>query len=431
MKSQKSQEIFSRAKTVMPGGVNSPVRSFRSVGGNPFVASHGKGPYIYDVDGNQLIDLVCSWGALIHGHCHPRIESAILAALKSGTSFGITCETEVKLGEAIKRSVPNLDLVRLVSSGTEACMSAIRVARGFTKRDLVLKFDGHYHGHGDSFLVGAGSGVAALHRSESAGIPETTVNNTIVIPFNDIEAVKKIFAEHGSQIACTIMEVVCGNMGTVIPDPLFLMELRKQSDKFGAVLIFDEVMTGFRVARAGVQQIYGVIPDLVTYGKVIGGGMPVGAYGGKKELMSMVAPLGSVYQAGTLSGNPLGAAAGLASLEIIEEAGPLFYQQLDHSATEWKTQLESYIRLKSYPACVAQMGSMVSVFFRAEPPRNYSEAKESDTERFKKFFWALMERGVYYPPSQFEACFLSSEHKGEVLERVIEASQAALDEAFK
>jgi len=318
------------------------------VGGDPFIAARGSGPFIYDIDGNEYVDLVCSWGALIHGHDHPKIRDRIELALKSGTSFGITCELEIQLGEAIQKAFPVCELVRLVNSGTEACMSALRLARGATGRDLILKFDGHYHGHGDSFLVGAGSGVSTLHRSESAGIPQQTVEKTLVIPFNNPEAVKSIFAEHGSRIAAVILEVVCGNMGTVAPNLDFLRELRNQTKKSGSILIFDEVMTGFRLSRQGAQGIYGIEPDLVCLGKIIGGGLPVGAYGGRKEIMEKVAPLGPVYQAGTLSGNPLGSAAGLASLELIEENEISLYNSLDHFASEWKSDLDSYIGSKSY-----------------------------------------------------------------------------------
>jgi len=400
------------------------------VGGDPFIAARGSGPFIYDIDGNEYVDLVCSWGALIHGHDHPKIRDRIELALKSGTSFGITCELEIQLGEAIQKAFPVCELVRLVNSGTEACMSALRLARGATGRDLILKFDGHYHGHGDSFLVGAGSGVSTLHRSESAGIPQQTVEKTLVIPFNNPEAVKSIFAEHGSRIAAVILEVVCGNMGTVAPNLDFLRELRNQTKKSGSILIFDEVMTGFRLSRQGAQGIYGIEPDLVCLGKIIGGGLPVGAYGGRKEIMEKVAPLGPVYQAGTLSGNPLGSAAGLASLELIEENEISLYNSLDHFASEWKSDLDSYIGSKSYPVSVTQVGSMLSVFFRAEKPENYADAKTCDLERFKKFFWSLLNQGIYYPPSQLEACFLSTEHNTKVMPRVMEASRRALDAAF-
>lgn len=431
MNHSRSREIFSRAQTVMPGGVNSPVRSFRSVGGDPFIAQRGEGAFIFDVDGNKYIDLVCSWGALIHGHSRSEIVAAVEKALKSGASFGVTCEIEIALGEAIKSAVSTVELVRLVNSGTEACMSAIRLARGYTGRELIVKFDGHYHGHGDSFLVGAGSGVATLHQSESAGVPQSTVERSLVVPFNDREAIKKLFKDYGSRIAAVILEPVSGNMGCVLPDPEFLIDLRRLTTEHKSLLIFDEVMTGFRLGRSGAQGLYAIDPDLSCFGKVIGGGLPLAAYGGRKEIMSSVSPLGPVYQAGTLSGNPLASAAGLASLQIIEKTERDLFPYLDSISSEWKSALQSHIRLKGYPVSVSQIGSMLSVFFRPEPPRNFAEAKESDLPRFKKFFWSLLRRGVYYPPSQYEACFLSSAHGEELMETVADASLKALDEAYE
>jgi glutamate-1-semialdehyde 2,1-aminomutase len=430
MKNNKSSSFFERAQKTLPGGVNSPVRSFRSVGGKPFIAESGDGAYLRDIDGNTYVDLVSSWGALIHGHNHPRIRESITEALRKGTSFGVTGEREVLLAEKMKSFVPGFDLVRLVNSGTEACMSAIRLARGATKRELILKFDGHYHGHGDSFLVAAGSGVAALHESASAGVPQSTVDSTLVIAFNDRQALAKVFDDFKGRIAGVMLEVVCGNMGCVLPDPEFLRDLRRLTQNDGALLIFDEVMTGFRLSRGGAQEIYGIEPDLSCFGKIMGGGLPVGAYGGRRDIMENVAPLGSVYQAGTLSGNPLGAAAGLASLELIEEEGVLFFQNLDAACSEWRSQLEAHIRSKGYPASVNQMGSMLSVFFCPEAPTNYAEAKKSDLNKFKTFFWSMLEQGVYYPPSQFESCFLSACHTGEVIDRVVEVSLSALDKAY-
>lgn len=430
MKTKRSEEIFEKARGILPGGVNSPVRSFRSVGGHPIIVSKGSGAKIVDSDGNEYIDLVCSWGALLHGHNHPRIREAILRAVEGGTSFGTTCEAEVLLGEKIKKALPYVDLVRLVNSGTEACMSAIRLARGLTGRDLILKFDGHYHGHGDSFLVGAGSGVAALHQSESAGLPQAIVENTLVVPFNNLEIVQEVFKKFDKKIAGVILEVVCGNMGTVAPDPEFLLGLRRLTEESQTVLIFDEVMTGFRQSRSGAGGLYQIDPDLICLGKIIGGGLPIGAYGGKKKFMEQIAPLGPVYQAGTMSGNPVSAAAGIASLEIIEESDPLIYQKLDHAASEWRTGLEAHIKMRGYPVSISQMGSMFTVFFRPERPRNYAEARTADLERFKKFFWSLLKQGVYYPPSQFEACFLSSAHDGAIIEKLVGASQKALDEAY-
>ncbi len=430
LQTQRSEKLFAEAQKIIPGGVNSPVRSFRSVGGRPFVASHGKGPYIYDVDGNRYIDLVCSWGPLIHGHAHPRINAAIQKALEKGCSFGISSELEYKLCEKIVRAIPSVEMVRLVNSGTEACLSAIRLARAHTGRDLIVKFNGHYHGHADSFLVAAGSGVATLGMADSAGVTSKTSSMTIVAEFNSVESIQTIFRQYGDQIAGVILEVVAGNMGVVAPELEFLRELRRLCDVHKSVLIFDEVMTCFRLSRAGAQGIYFIEPDLTCLGKVIGAGLPVAAYGGKKSIMEKVAPLGPMYQAGTLSGNPLGAAAGIASLEIIEEDEACFYQGLDQAGSQWANHLQAHIDHKGYAASVAQVGSMLTVFFMSERPKNFSQAKACDTNRFKNFFWALMKRGVYYPPSQFEACFLSSQHFANIMEEVAEASVMAIDEAY-
>jgi len=426
----RSEKLFAEAQKYIPGGVNSPVRSFRSVGGRPFVASHGKGPYLFDVDGNRFIDLVCSWGPLIHGHSHPRIVQAIQSALEKGTSFGVSSELEYRLCEKIVRAIPSVEMVRLVNSGTEACLSAIRLARAHTGRDLILKFNGHYHGHADSFLVAAGSGVATLGMADSAGVTKETSSQTLVAEFNSVDSIQTLFRTYGDRIAGAILEVVSGNMGVVPPTMEFLRELRHLCTQHGSVLIFDEVMTGFRLSKAGAQGVYMIQPDLTCLGKVIGAGLPVAAYGGRKEIMEKVAPLGPMYQAGTLSGNPLGAAAGLASLELIEEDENSFFQGLDHAASHWANHLRSHIEHKSYPASVAQVGSMVTIFFCSDEPSNYLEAKRSDLQKFKSFFGALFERGVYYPPSQFEACFLSSQHASSVMEQVTEASVEALDEAY-
>ena len=426
----RSKEILSKAEKIIPGGVNSPVRSFKSVGGNAFVASHGEGPYLVDVDGNKMIDLVCSWGALIHGHNHPAIRSAVEETLIKGTSFGITCEKEVELCELIQQSVPSVQMLRLVNSGTEACMSAIRLARGSTQRDIIIKFDGNYHGHADSFLVGAGSGVATLQVAGSAGVTQKNLQDTIVLPFNDVLALEKTFANFGTKIAGVILEVVCGNIGVVLPEISFLQTLRRLCTENKSVLIFDEVMTGFRLSLSGAQGIYGIQPDLITLGKIIGGGMPVGAYGGREDLMKNIAPLGNVYQAGTLSGNPLCSAAGIASLRLILKNEKDFYQSLDANASEWKSQLDSHIESKGYEACVVQIGSMLSVFFCKSAPKNYEEVKKSDTNRFNRFFWNLMNKNIYYPPSAFEACFLSSAHDEKIMDEIISKSIEAMDETF-
>ena len=427
---KESEKFFEKARTIFPGGVNSPVRSFRSVGGKPFAVQKGDGPYIWDLDGNRYIDLVGSWGALIHGHNHPEIRDAVVRATNLGLSYGVTCMQEVALGEVVLRLQNECEMLRLVSSGTEACMSAIRVARGYTKRDIIVKFDGHYHGHGDPFLVAAGSGLATFGLSDSAGVSEATAQQTVVLPFNDREALKNLFAREGSRIAGVILEVVTGNMGVILPDPQFLADLRSLTKQNGALLIFDEVMTGFRLSAKGAQGIYPLDVDLFCFGKIIGGGMPVGAYGGKKKFMEMVAPLGSVYQAGTLSGNPISCAAGLASLQIIEREGSAFYQRLEAKASQWKSLIEAHVHRHDYPIAVAQVGSMLSIFFRRGRPQNYSEVKLSDTARFKTFFWKLLELGVYYPPSAFEASFLSAAHSDSVMEEVAASTLVALDAAF-
>jgi glutamate-1-semialdehyde 2,1-aminomutase len=425
-----SNRLNESARSVMPGGVSSPVRSFNSVGGSPFVARSGKGAFIQDVDGNEYIDLVGSWGPLIHGHSHPTILEAVREELSRGSSYGITCESEIKLCQKIVEAVPSVEMIRLVNSGTEACMSAIRLARAATGRELIVKFEGHYHGHADPFLVAAGSGLATLGTSSSDGVPEAQVKSTICLPFNSVESLELAFQKYGDRIAAVILEVVSGNMGVILPEMEFLQSLRKLCDQSKSLLIFDEVMTGFRLSLAGAQGIYPIKPDLSCFGKVIGAGFPVAAYGGRRDLMQLVAPLGPMYQAGTLSGNPVGTAAGLASLNLILENPNHFFQNLDSAGSEWKAYLEAHITHKSYPVCVEQTGSMLSLFFRPEIPKNFSEAKDAEIHRFKTFFWSLLEDGVYYPPSAFESCFLSSAHDGVVMEKVAEASVRALDRSF-
>lgn len=427
----KSHQLYDRACGFLPGGVNSPVRSFNSVGGKPFVADKADGAWIYDVDGNQYIDLVGSWGPMIHGHNHENIRSSIETTLKKGASFGISCEIEYELSEMIVDSVPSLEMIRLVSSGTEACMSAIRLARAYTGRDLIVKFEGHYHGHGDSFLVSAGSGLATLGISASEGVPEQSIQSTLVLPFNDEEALRKAFDQYSDRIAGVMLELVTGNMGVMVPTPSYIQCLQDHCKKSGALLIADEVMTGFRLSLGGAQEFLGVEPDISTFGKIIGGGLPVGAFGASRKIMSKVAPLGAMYQAGTLSGNPLGAAAGLASLRMIRENPKHFYQHLDSIGSEWASFLNAEIDLKKYPVSVVQCGSMLTIFFRRTAPRNFAEAKECDLEAFKRFFWALLEEGVYYPPSQFESSFLSSAHDPKVMETVAKASARALEKAFR
>jgi glutamate-1-semialdehyde 2,1-aminomutase len=414
----KSEELFRRAQETIPGGVNSPVRAFRSVGGNPLFIARGEGSHIFDVDGNEYIDYVGSWGPLLLGHRHPDIVAALEGALAIGTSFGAPTEQEVELAEAIRDAVPSIEMVRLVSSGTEATMSAIRVARGFTGRDLIVKFEGCYHGHVDSLLVKAGSGVATLGIPDTQGVPKAFCDTTIALPFNDAEAVERAFRAHGNRIAAVIVEPVAGNMGCVPPLPGYLEALRDITARFGALLVLDEVMTGFRVAFGGAQQRYGIRPDLTTLGKVIGGGLPVGAYGGRKDIMSKVAPVGPIYQAGTLSGNPLAVAAGLAMLRYLKRH-PEVYGQLEARAAELCASAPAGVM-------VNRVGSMFTWFFTDQPVTDYESAKRSDTARFGRFFRAMLERGVYLAPSQFEAAFVSAAHSEEDIRETIAAAGEAL-----
>jgi len=400
-----SENIFQRAQKVIPGGVNSPVRAFRSVGGSPPFIARGQGSHLFDADGNEYIDYIGSWGPLLLGHRHPAIVAAVAEALETGTSFGAPTEREVDLAEAIRDAVPSIEMVRLVNSGTEATMSAIRVARGFTGRDLIIKFEGCYHGHVDSLLVKAGSGVATLGLPDSPGVPKSFSDTTIALPFNAPDALEAAFRAHPEQIAAVIVEPVVGNMGCVPPSPDFTKALRFLTVRHRALLIFDEVMTGFRVAFGGAQQLYGVRPDITTLGKVIGGGLPIGAYGGRAEIMSRVAPSGPIYQAGTLSGNPLAVAAGLAMLRYLK-AHPETYQQLEATTA-------SICAAAPTGTTVNRVGSMFTIFFTGQPVTNYDSAKQSDTARFAKFHRAMLERGIYLPPSQFEAAFVSAAHTEE------------------
>jgi glutamate-1-semialdehyde 2,1-aminomutase len=412
-----SDALFARARQSIPGGVNSPVRAFRGVGGTPRFIIRGQGSHFVDVDGNDYIDYIGSWGPLILGHRPKPVIDALQEALQYGTSFGAPTGREVELAELIIDFVPSVEMVRLVNSGTEACMSAIRVARGFTGRDLTVKFEGCYHGHVDSLLVKAGSGLATLSLPDTAGVPKAFSDTTIALPFNDLDQVESAFRNQGDKIACLIVEPVVGNMGCVPPEPGFLEGLRRVTEKYGAVLIFDEVMTGFRLSRGGAQQLYGVMPDMTTMGKIIGGGLPMAAYGGRKDIMSKVAPVGPVYQAGTLSGNPLAVTAGIAMLRHLEDH-PEIYNTLERNGA---------LLAANPPAglCVNRVGSMVTFFFQQGPVRNYEDAKKSDTERFGRFFHALLEKGIYFPPSQFEALFLSAAHTPDELT----ATAAAIAEA--
>jgi glutamate-1-semialdehyde 2,1-aminomutase len=417
MNRSRSEELFRRAQEIIPGGVNSPVRAFRSVGGNPPFVARGQGSHIWDADGNEYVDYVGSWGPLLLGHRHPAVLEALERALAIGTSFGAPTAQEVEMAEAICDAVPSIEMVRLVSSGTEATMSAIRVARGFTGRDLVVKFEGCYHGHVDSLLVKAGSGVATLGLPDSPGVPRAFSDTTLALPFNSREAVEEAFQKHGDRIAAVIVEPVVGNMGCVPPQPGYLEALREITARHGALLIFDEVMTGFRVAFGGAQELYGIRPDLTTLGKVIGGGLPVGAYGGRRDIMSRVAPAGPIYQAGTLSGNPLAVAAGLAALRHLK-AHPEIYQRLETAAGELCAAAPAGVT-------VNRVGSMFTFFFTDGPVTDYESAKRSDTARFGRFFRAMLERGIYLAPSQFEAAFVSAAHTGEDIERTTAAAREA------
>ena len=402
MNTAQSEALFARAKESIPGGVNSPVRAFRAVGGTPRFIARADGAHIFDVDGNTYIDYVCSWGPLLFGHRPKPVIDAIASVLELGTSFGAPTAREVELAELIIDAVPSVEMVRLVCSGTEACMSAIRLARGFTGRDLTVKFEGCYHGHVDSLLVKAGSGVATLSLPGTAGVPARFSETTIALPYNDLESVESAFRKQGDGIASVIVEPVAGNMGCVPPEPGFLEGLRRITQHYGALLIFDEVMTGFRLSRGGAQQLYGVTPDLTTLGKIIGGGLPLAAYGGRADIMRKVAPEGPVYQAGTLSGNPLAVTAGIAMLRQLEQH-PETYDALEKTTAELAANAPSQLS-------VNRVGSMLTFFFHPGPVRNYEEAKRSDTGAFGRFFQQLLDRGVYLPPSQFEAMFLSAAH---------------------
>ncbi len=425
MNINKSISLFQEAQALLPGGVDSPVRAFRAVGGQPLFIDCGKGPYLYDVDGNRYIDYVLSWGPLITGHAHPNVVRAIQEAAVKGTSYGAPSPLEIELAKRVMEFMPNIEMIRFVNSGTEATMSALRLARAYTKRDKIIKFDGCYHGHADLLLVQAGSGVATLGLPDSPGVPPNTVKDTLVADFNNLESVEALFKKYSGQIAAIIVEPVAGNMGVVPPLPNFLEGLRIVTRREGVVLIFDEVMTGFRVHRSGAQTLYNVKPDLTTLGKVIGGGLPVGAYGGKKEIMQMVAPAGPMYQAGTLAGNPLAMSAGLATLDLIRDEA--IWEAMEARGQQLDAGIESAAKQAGVPIQQTRVGTMRTTFFSETKPVNWNTIKLADKVQFAKFFHKMLANGVYLAPSQFEAGFLSIVHD----ERVIAATLEAVVSTFK
>jgi len=420
----RAAELFERARNILVGGVNSPVRAFRAVGGTPLVIDRARGSRLWDVDGREYIDYVCSWGALILGHAHPDVVAAISEQAQRGTSYGMTSPLEIELGEAIAEALPSMERLRFVSSGTEATMSAIRAARGFTKRDYILKFEGGYHGHADSFLVEAGSGVATLGIAGSPGVPSALAALTLNVPYNDLEAVERAFQQHPGKIAAVIVEPVAANMGVAPPSAGFLEGLRNITQAGGALLIFDEVITGFRMAYGGAQNFFGIQPDLSVFGKIIGGGLPVAAYGGRRDIMETIAPLGPVYQAGTLSGNPLAMRAGLATLPKLKAAD--FYEALNRKAQRLAEGLRAALKESGVAGHVNIAGSLLTVFFTAEAVRDYAGAKKSDTALFSAFFHQMLARGIFLPPSQFEALFVSAAHSEDDIDRTIAAARESL-----
>ena len=420
----RSQDIFRRATDVLVGGVNSPVRAFRAVGGDPIVVDRASGAYLWDADGNEYVDYVCSWGALILGHAVPKVVAAIADQARRGTSYGMPAELEVELASRIRKAIPSCEKVRFVSSGTEATMSAVRLARAATGRDLIIKFEGCYHGHSDSFLSEAGSGLATLGIAACPGVPQALAELTLNAPYNDAGAVEKLFGLHRDKIAAVIVEPVAANMGVVPPAPGFLKALRDLTSKSGALLIFDEVITGFRLCYGGAQILYGINPDLTTLGKIIGGGLPVAAYAGRRDLMDRVAPLGPVYQAGTLSGNPLAMSAGIASLDLL--AAPGFYEQLETRSKRLGEGIAAAVRATGAPAKAVRVGSLLTLFFSREPVTDYASAKKCDTRGFAAFFRGMLDRGIFLAPSQFEALFVSSAHTDADIDRTLSAFRESL-----
>ncbi len=425
MRTTISSELFTKAKKRIPGGVNSPVRAFKSVGLEPRFIQKAKGAYLWDVDGNKYIDYISSWGPMILGHAHPEILSAIKEAAKNGTSFGAPTELEVKMAELVCKLMPSIEMVRMVNSGTEATMSAIRLARAYTGRDIIIKFDGCYHGHGDSFLIKAGSGAETLGIPDSPGVPQTLGRLTLTARFNDLQSVKKLVTDYGSRVAAIIVEPIVGNMGCIPPKPGFLEGLRSLCIKHGIVFIMDEVMTGFRVALGGAQSLYNIKPDLTTLGKIIGGGLPVGAYGGKKEIMQMVAPSGPMYQAGTLSGNPLAMAAGYTLLSILSKNKSI-YKKLEQSSSMLEQGIKENLKRLGFGYQLNRVGSMFTLFFTEQKVVDADTARTSDTKKFAKYFADMLNRGIYLPPSQFEATFISFAHGELEIERTIKANFQAL-----
>lgn len=426
----RSRDLVAQAERYLPGGVNSPVRAFRAVGGEPVVISSASGCRIHDVDGNSYIDYVGSWGPMLLGHAHEAVIEAVAKVVRDGLSFGATCPHEVELAQLITEMVPSVEKVRLVNSGTEATMSAVRLARGYTGRHDIIKFEGCYHGHSDCLLAKAGSGALTLALPDSAGVPPAVTQHTIILPFNDLSALEAVFAEKGDQIAGIIVEPVAGNMGVVSPQPGYLEAMRALTEKHGSVLIFDEVMTGFRVARGGAQERFGITPDLTCLGKIVGGGMPLAAYGGKTEIMNCVAPLGPVYQAGTLAGNPVATAAGRATLEQIK-ALPDLYDRLEQQAAKLQNGLAAICQRFGIPTCSDRVGSMMTLFFQSGPVLDYNSAKNSDTKRYGDFFRGMLQEGIYLAPSQFEAAFVGSAHGDKEIEETLAAAEKVLHELGK
>lgn len=422
---ENSRQLFEKAQQYIPGGVNSPVRAFRAVGGTPVFIKSAKGPYLYDEDGNQYIELINSWGPMVLGHAHDSVEKAVADALQFSFSFGAPTRKEVEIAELIVDMVPSLEMVRMVNSGTEATMSAIRLARGYTGRDKIIKFEGCYHGHGDSFLIAAGSGAVTFGTPDSPGVPKGVANDTLTVRYNDLEHVKQVVDANPNQIAAIILEPVAGNMGCVLPAEGFLQGLRDLCTKEGIILIFDEVMTGFRLSRGGAQERFGIMPDLTTLGKIIGGGMPVGAYGGRKEIMDFVSPAGPVYQAGTLSGNPIAMAAGFAMLQYLNQH-PETYEQLESIGQQIATGMKASLQKLNLNFTINHIGSMLTLFFTDRPVTDFETAKTSDTALFGKYFHAMLNEGVYLAPSQFESLFFSTALTDQHIKQLIDANEKAL-----